>query len=79
MLFSSISFLVFFLPVILILYYIIPNLFYKNCILFFASLLFYAWGEPKFVFLMLASIIVNYTFGLQIGKNGKHKKLCLII
>lgn len=79
MLFSSISFLVFFLPVILILYYIIPNLFYKNCILFLASLLFYAWGEPKFVFLMLASIIVNYTFGYLIGKNGKHKKLFLII
>lgn len=77
MLFSSITFLIFFLPAVLLLYYIIPNLIYKNCILFIASLLFYAWGEPRFVFLMLASIIFNYIMGLQIGKNIRYKKLIL--
>ena len=79
MLFSSITFLVFFLPLILILYYSIPNLTYKNCILFIASLLFYAWGEPKYVFLMIASIIFNYNMGLYIGKNRIHKKILLSI
>ena len=77
MLFSSITFLVFFLPTILALYYIIPNITYKNCVLFIASLLFYAWGEPKFVFLMLASIAFNYAMGLQIGKFLNHKKILL--
>lgn len=78
MLFSSITFLVFFLPAVLVLYYALPNLTYKNCVLFFASLLFYAWGEPKFVFLMFASIIYNYKIGLLIGKIKEKKKLLLI-
>ena len=77
MLFSSITFLVFFLPSVLVLYYIIPNITYKNCILFIASLLFYAWGEPKFVFLMMASIVFNYTMGLIIGKDFAFKKIPL--
>ncbi len=79
MLFSSITFLVFFLPAVLLLYFIIPNLTYKNCVLFFASLLFYAWGEPKFVILMFSSIVINYILGLQLGKNIKYKKLLLAI
>lgn len=77
MLFSSITFLVFFLPAVLLLYYVFPNLTYKNCILFFTSLLFYAWGEPKYVFLMFASILFNYIMGICIGKNEKNKKLLL--
>lgn len=79
MLFCSITFLVFFLPAVLIFYYILPSLTYRNCILFFASLLFYAWGEPKFVFLMLASIIFNYIMGIQIGKDPVYKKTVLFI
>ena len=77
MLFSSITFLVFFLPAVLFLYYILPTLTYKNCVLFIASLLFYAWGEPKYVFLMLASILFNYIIGIYIGKNGAYKKFLL--
>lgn len=78
MLFSSITFLVFFLPSVLILYFAVPNLTYRNTILFFASLLFYAWGEPKFVFLMLATIVVNYCFGILLSHGGKHNKIALI-
>ena len=77
MLFSSITFLVFFLPAVLIFYYALPNLVYKNCVLFLASLLFYAWGEPKFVFLLFASIVFNYNMGLFLGNDTAHKKKIL--
>ncbi|MBR1405246.1 MAG: MBOAT family protein [Treponema sp.] len=77
MLFSSITFLVFFLPAVLIFYYTLPNLAYKNCVLFLASLFFYAWGEPKFVFLMFASIVFNYNMGLFLGNDTAHKKKIL--
>ena len=79
MLFSSITFLVFFLPAVLIFYYALPNLTYKNCILFLASLLFYAWGEPKYAFLMFASILFKYYLGLKIGNNYSYKKMLLVI
>ena len=78
MLFSSITFLVFFLPAVLIFYYALPSLAYKNCVLFLASLLFYAWGEPKFVFLMFASIVFNYNMGLFLGNDTAHKKKLLV-
>lgn len=77
MLFSSITFLVFFLPTVLLFYYAIPRRVYRNCLLFLASLLFYAWGEPKFVFLMFASIVFNYIIGVFLGKNSGKKKLLL--
>lgn len=71
MLFSSITFLGFFLPAVLLLYVLLPSLRYKNTVLFLSSLLFYAWGEPVYVFLMLASIIFNYNMGLRLGEaNG---------
>jgi len=67
MLFSSITFLVFFLPSVLVLYFMLPSRAYRNAVLFFSSLIFYAWGEPKYVFLMLASVIFNYNVGLHLG------------
>ena len=67
MLFSSITFLGFFLPAIFILYYLLPTRVCKNILLFFSSLLFYAWGEPVYVFLMLFSILFNYLAGLKIS------------
>ena len=70
MLFSSIPFIIMFLPVILLAYYCCPVLKGRNIILLFASLLFYAWGEPKFVLLMLLSIVVNYGIGLLLGKEA---------
>ncbi len=68
MLFSSITFLYYFLPLVLILYFIVPTKL-KNVVLLLVSLLFYAWGEPKCVFLMLATILFNYIFGLLIEKS----------
>ena len=56
MLFSSIPFLYYFLPVVLIMYFIVPDKL-KNLVLLFSSLFFYGWGESKYVFLMLAVII----------------------
>ncbi len=62
MLFSSITFLYYFLPITLLLYVLVPNA-YKNSLLFLASFLFYVWGEPKYGFLMLGSILVGYLGG----------------
>ncbi len=66
MIFSSVFFIFVFLPVALVLYYVVPHQF-KNVVLLFLSLVFYAWGEPIYVFLMLFSIVFNYFSGLQIA------------
>ncbi|MBQ2816780.1 MAG: MBOAT family protein, partial [Clostridia bacterium] len=71
MLFSSIPFLFYFLPIVLILYFAVPKVF-KNSVLLLSSLFFYAWGEPKYVVLMVLSILMGYAFGLLIEKfRGK--------
>lgn len=64
MVFSSAIFLFAFLPIVCGLYFIMPNLKVKNALLIVASLIFYGFGEPIYVLLMIASIIVNYLFGL---------------
>lgn len=67
MLFSSMTFIYVFLPVVTTLYLILrPEL--RNYLLLVASLVFYAWGEPKYLAVMLISILVNYVFGLWIEK-----------
>lgn len=72
-------FLFLFLPMVLISYYLFDNRF-KNFILLMASLFFYAWGEPRYIFLMLFSILVNYFFGLKIDDSSELKeKLWLTI
>lgn len=73
MLFSSIVFLFSFLPVVMILYYLLPVRF-RNVILLLASLVFYAWGEPVYLFLMLLSILFNYFSGLDIARNLQDKR-----
>ncbi len=71
MLFSSITFLYYFLPCVLILYLIVPKQL-KNFVLMVSSLLFYAWGEPKYIILMAVSITCGYVSGLLIEKfRGK--------
>ena len=67
MLFSSLSFLYYFLPCVLILYFIAPRGL-KNSVLLFSSLFFYAWGEPKTVLLMLLAILCGYLFALLIER-----------
>ncbi len=64
MLFSSLVFLWYFLPAVLIGYHCLKSLKWKNALLLFASIFFYAWGEPKYVALMVISIALNYLFGI---------------
>ncbi len=71
MLFSSIPFLYFFLPCVLLLYFAVPKRL-KNTVLMLVSFFFYAWGEPKYVVLMAATILFNYGAGLLVEKfKGK--------
>ena len=67
MLFSSIPFLYYFLPCVLILYFVSPRCL-KNTVLLLSSLVFYGWGEPKYVVLMVISILVGYLSGLLIER-----------
>lgn len=60
MVFSSMTFLCVFFPVVFALYYILPGLRARNVLLILASLLFYAYGEPVYVLLMIFSIVMNY-------------------
>ena len=78
MIFSSITFLFYFLPILLAIYYIVPHKL-KNIILLIASLGFYAYGEPKYVIVMIISIFATYIFGILMGKYEKHKKLFLAL
>ena len=71
MVFSSPIFLFAFLPLVLAGYYLLDRRF-KNGFLLIASLLFYAWGEPDFVFVMVGSILVNHGFALAIDRNLNH-------
>lgn len=73
MVFSSVSFLVFFLPCLLVLYFTVPRRYRgaRNFILLAFSLAFYACGGPKFLLLMLLSIVINYCCGLLAG--AKHR------
>ena len=72
MVFSSTIFLFFFLPIVLILYYLVPSKF-KNIILLFSSLVFYAWGEPIYIILMCISSFVDYLNGRLLAKNNNEK------
>ena len=67
MVFSSLIFLFAFLAVTIVAYYIVPFKF-RNLVLFTVSAAFYAWGEPKFIVIMLFSILTAYIFGFFIGK-----------
>jgi len=80
LLFSSIPFLFYFLPAVLILYFLVPKVL-KNGVLLLFSLVFYAWGEPKYVFLMIATICLFFFCGLAIGKCQKQgwKRFWLIL
>ena len=80
MLFSSMEFLFLFLPVVLIVHFILPK-FLRNYWLLIASLFFYAWGESKYVLLMLVSIAVNFhlALGMEISETKRQKKAALIV
>lgn len=78
--FSSLVFLFVFLPFVILIYYILPK-HLRNLVLLLASLVFYAWGEPVYVFVMIFSICFNFACGLLIEKfqHNKNSKIVLII
>ncbi len=69
MVFSSLTFLYLFLPACMLVYYMAPTVTARNWVLVLFSLLFYAWGEPVNVLLLLFSTACNYGFGLHIGRG----------
>ena len=81
MVFSSIVFLYIFLPIMLLIYFIVPNKF-KNAVMIVASLIFFAWGEIRYIFIMLLLAIMDYTCGKKINQyfeNKNKKKIYLFI
>lgn len=78
MLFSSISFLYYFLPCVLFLYFLVPQTL-KNGVLLFVSLLFYAWGEPYYVLYMLGSICIGYLSGRMIEEQRERSRSRVIL
>ena len=84
MVFSSNVFLMAFLPVTLLLYFLVPKRYLKvrNAVLLAVSLFFYGWGEPKYILVMLASILFNYFLALAIGRqagSGRNSRLLLFV
>lgn len=77
MVFSSLTFLFAYLPIVLLVYYISP-IRYRNLVLFIVSLFFYGWGEPIYVVLMIFSILMNYGFGIVIDQYKQKAKIALI-
>ncbi len=81
MVFSESVFMFMFLPVTLLIYYAVPFRF-KNAVLFFSGLLFYSWGEPVYVLIMILSTLIDYLAGLTMNRfddNKKIRKIALII
>ena len=76
--FTTIEFMFRFLPIFLIVYYVVPTR-YKNMILLIGSFVFYAWGQHFYLLLLMLSIVVNYTFGRLIGERRAQKKPLLIL
>lgn len=80
MLFSSTTFIYLFLPIVVLFYYFFKrSRLLQNIFLLIASLVFYAWGEPKFVLIMIASIIINWLFGLIIDRKRESVNLSKIL
>lgn len=91
MVFSDLFFLFVFIPAFMLMYFAAAiadrNIYgasdssrnrFKNLALVFFSLIFYAWGEPVYVFLMLISVFFNFHFGLLIGKSRRHRRAALV-
>lgn len=76
--FTTIEFMFRFLPIFLIVYYVVPTR-YKNLILLIGSFVFYAWGQHFYLLLLLLSIVVNYTFGRLIGERRAQRKPLLVL
>ena len=73
MVFSSVTFLFYFLPIFLAAYVLTPTVIGKNVVTLLFSLVFYAWGEPRFLLILLFSIAFNYLAALLIDRNAGAK------
>ena len=78
MLFSSMTFIYVFLPIVLLLYLVTKKELH-NSVLLLASICFYAWGEPKYLSIMLLTILINYAGAIFVEKFAKYKKLILVL
>lgn len=81
MVFSSLTFIYYFLPIVLFVYFIIPDK-YRNLVILVSGLFFYAWGEPIYVLIMILSTVIDYTAGRLIhyfDKSNKKRTACLLI
>ncbi|MBQ7782969.1 MAG: MBOAT family protein, partial [Oscillospiraceae bacterium] len=81
MVFSELTFLYYFLPIVMLVYFFSGNKL-RNVLIFLTGLFFYAWGEPFYVILMLFSTAIDYTAGRFMAKyddDNKKRKLCLIV
>ena len=72
MLFSSIPFLYYFLPMVVLVYFLVPGR-GRNAVLLVSSLIFYGWGEPKLLLLMIFTIALFFLCGIAIGRAGEQK------
>ncbi len=79
MVFSSAIFLFVFFPVVFLLYHVVPGLKVKNIILIAASLIFYSFGQPKYLILLFVSVIINYIAGCILCGKGPHRKIALAV
>ena len=79
MVFSSLVFLLLFFPLVLLTNFALPSIRGKNICLCLFSLLFYAWGEPLYLFLMLLMVVANYAFALLMEGRGKRQRLAFLI
>lgn len=79
MVFSSAVFLLVFLPLVVVAYFLVPGRAAKNILLLIASLVFYAWGEPVYIVLMIVSIAFNWVLGVAMERFPARKKLCLVV
>ncbi|MBR3347368.1 MAG: MBOAT family protein, partial [Solobacterium sp.] len=85
MVFSSLTFLFAYLPIVLTIYFLVP-IRWRNLVLLLVSLFFYGWGEPVYVLVMIASIIINWLFGKAISatrdtareKSKRYLILCMV-
>ena len=73
MVFSSLTFLFYFLPLVLILYFVRRDIRWRNGVLLVSSLFFYAWGEPIWIIAMVASTAVNYLCARQIARSKSRR------
>ena len=79
MVFSSMTFLCVFLPVVFLLYMVFPGIKMKNAFLILASLIFYAYGEPVYVLLLVAASFMNFLCAIMVDRFQKAKKTAIVI